>query len=132
MGRTDNQAMEWLMLFPLLFFVPLVWARWQRRAIAEGVDLEVTFDMALPSKWAAELTQRALTGEGVQSRIFREEHTWLCSVVRSMKYQREAIEKASKRLDQVAGARGGGCVRYKLTLGERQETHRIEASDTCV
>ena len=120
------------MLFPLLFFVPLGWALWQRRAIAEGAAVEVTFDMALPSQWAAELTQRALDAEGVPSRIFREKRTWLCSVERSMEYQREAVEKASKRFDRVAAARGGCIIRYTLTLGKREETHLCEESDACV
>ena len=117
------------MLFPLLFVIPLLISRWQKRRIPAGADVEVIFDLALPSKWAAELTQRALTADGTSSRIFREKRQWLCSVTRPMEYQAQAITKATRQLDRVAAARGGNCMRYKVKLGKRLEVYRCEMPD---
>ena len=51
------------MLLPLLFVLPLLVSLWHRRAIPAGSRVEITFDLALPSKWAAELTQQTLIAE---------------------------------------------------------------------
>ena len=115
--------MEWLLLIPLAFATPLLISLWQKRAIPQGSNVEIVFDLALPSKWAAELTQRALSAEGAASRIPRERNQWLCSVARSMEYHSEAVAAMARRLDQVASARGGSCARYKVTLGSRHEVH---------
>jgi len=127
---TDTRYMEWLIVLPLLFFLPAAHALWQKRRIAAGSDVEITFDMLLPSQWAAELTQRALDAEGVRARIFREGRDWLCSVVRPMKYERADIEKAVRHFDQMAVARGGNCLRYKIVLGKREEQHACEPMPT--
>lgn len=118
--------MEWLLLIPLAFVMPLLLSLWRKRAIPEGSSVEIVFDLALPSKWAAELTQRALSAEGAASRIHRERKQWLCSVARTMEYHSEAVATMARRLDQVASARGGSCARYKVMLGRRHEVHDCE------
>ena len=130
MRCTDTPAMEWLFLFPLLFFLPAAFLLWKRRRIAVGAEVELRFDMELPSKWAAELTQRALSAEGARARVWSEAQTWLCSVTRPMKYERELVEKAVRHYEQVANARGGGCLRYVVKRGEHEELHPCEASDS--
>ncbi len=117
------------MLLPLLFVLPLLVSLWQKRAIPAGSRVEITFDLALPSKWAAELTQQALTAEGTASRIYRERRQWLCSVVRTMEYRAEAVARSARRLDQLATARGGSCKRYRVKLGKRQEVHQCSIRD---
>jgi hypothetical protein len=124
--------MEWILLFPLLFFLPAAVALWKRRRIGAGAEVEVRFDMELPSKWAAELTQRALQAEGVRARVWSEAQSWLCSVTRQMKYDTERVDKAVKHFEQVANARGGGCLRYVLKRGDREEVHHCEASDALI
>ena len=124
--------MEWLILLPLLFALPLAAKLWQRRRIPSGATVEITFDMSMPSKWAAELMQRALNNEGTRSRLRREEQLWLCSVVKPMSYHQEAVEKLKQHLDQLAAARGGQCLRYQVTLGKRSEVHLCQGSGHCV
>lgn len=117
------------MLLPVLFALPLLFSLWQRRAIPRGSKVEILFDLTMPSKWAAELTQRALTAEGTSSRIYREKRQWLCSVARTMEYHAEGVAKAVCRFNQIASARGGNCTRYKVKLGRRQEVHQCELPD---
>ena len=117
------------MLFPLLFALPLLLSLWHKRRIGRGKDVEIVFELVLPSKWAAQLTQQALSAGGTSSRIHRDRQHWLCSVSRVMEYHAEAVTRAARGLDQIASARGGSCKRYVVKRGKQQEVHSCEVEN---
>ena len=95
----------------------LVWVA--RRASSKRRDLEVVFELRLPSKWAAELTAQTLENDNIPSRVMRKGSGWNCYVTRRMGTDRSQIEATCRRLNQVAEARGGGCAAHRVKLGSR-------------
>lgn len=99
----------------MLFWFP-------RRAIRPGTEVVVEFDLALPSKWAAELTGRVLEVEGIQSQLARRGRRgleWVCQVSRRMRFDPAQIDRLCARFDQIAAGRGGGCAAHTVKAGRR-------------
>jgi hypothetical protein len=99
----------------------LVWA-FRRRTAGRREDLEVVFELVLPSKWAAELTAQTLANDGITSRVVRKSAGWTCYVRKRMGKDRSGIDAACQKLDQIAAARGGGCAAHRLKLGSKEQT----------
>ena len=97
----------------------LVVARWT--GSGRRKRLEVVFELQLPSKWAAELTAQTLENDGLQSRVMRKGSHWKCYVTKPMGTDRGQIEAICRKLNQVAEARGGGCVAHRMKLGSREQ-----------
>ena len=95
-------------------------ARWMGGG-GKRESLEVVFVLQLPSKWAAELTAQTLENTGIQSRVFGKGSVWTCSVKKAMGTDRSRIEPTCRQLNQVAEARGGGCVAHRIKLGKRHQ-----------
>ena len=83
--------------------------------------LEVVFELQLPSKWAAELTAQTLENTGIRSQVMAKGSVWRCSVKKAMGTDRSQIESTCRQLNQVAEARGGGCVAHRIKLGKRHQ-----------
>ena len=84
-------------------------------------DLVVVFELQLPSKWAAQLTEQTLANEGIQSRILESAGEWRCCVTKPMGRDRSQVEPTCRKLNQIATARGGGCAAHRITLGTRTQ-----------
>jgi hypothetical protein len=97
----------------------LVVARWT--GSGRRKRLGVVFELQLPSKWAAELTAQTLENDGIQSRVMRKGSHWKCYVTKPMGTDRGQIEATCRKLNQVAEARGGGCVAHRMKLGSREQ-----------
>ena len=98
----------------------LVVARWT--GVGRGRErLEVVFELQLPSKWAAELTAQTLENTGTRSRLIRKGSDWRCYDTKPMGTDRSQIEATCRQLNQVAEARGGGCVAHRMRLGSRHQ-----------
>ena len=81
--------------------------------------LEVVFELQLPSKWAAELVAQTLENTGVNSRVICKGSDWKCYVAKPMGTDRGQIESTCRQLNQLAEARGGGCVAHRMKLGSK-------------
>ena len=88
----------------------------RRRASAR---LEVVFELRLPSKWAAELTAQTLENTGISPRVMQKGSVWTCYVTKPMGSDRGQIDATCRQLNQIAEARGGGCVAHRIRLGSR-------------
>lgn len=93
-----------------------------RAARGKRGRIEVVFELGLPSKWAAELTAQTLQNDGVPSRIQSKGAAWKCYVTKAMGSDRSQIESTCRKLNQVAEARGGGCVAHRVKQGSRCTT----------
>lgn len=98
----------------------LIVARWTRVARPRE-SLEVVFELALPSKWAAELTAQTLENEGIESQVLPKGSLWKCCVTKPMGTDRSQIDATCRKLDQAAQARGGRCVAHRMKLGKRHQ-----------
>ncbi len=83
--------------------------------------LEVVFELELPSKWAAELTAQALDNEDIPCRIQSRGNVFRCCVTKALGSDRGQVDRICRKLDQIAGTRGGGCVAHRMRLGSRVE-----------
>jgi hypothetical protein len=84
-----------------------------RRNAAAGATA-VSYELRLPSKWAAELTQRTLDNQGTSSVIAQGGKSWICRVTVPQPGGAAHIEQTCKRLHQIAAARGGACVAHRI------------------
>jgi hypothetical protein len=103
----------------LIVSVTCAWALGRGRRTKDS--LEVVFVLGLPSKWAAELTAQTLENEGISSRVSQAGSSWRCIVRKPMGGDRSQIEPTCRKLDQIARARGGGCIAHRMKLGNRQQ-----------
>ena len=87
------------------------------RARRRNTPARIVFELALPSKWAAELTSQTLENDAIDSRLAERDGDWLCLVTRSLRLGDPQIESTCRRLDQVASARGGGCKGHLIRRG---------------
>jgi hypothetical protein len=113
--------MGWIALGVLgiaVVFIALVRARRRRSR-----DVTVRFDMVLPSKWAAELTQRVLETESTRSRTLREGGRWLCRVAIEGRVEPDRCERLRAHFDQIASARGGDCSGFAVIRGRDVATY---------
>ena len=74
----------------------------------------MTYELRLPSKWAAELTQRTLENQGTSSVITQGGKSWICRVTVPQPGGAARIEKTCEHLHQIAEARGGACVAHRI------------------
>ena len=94
-----------------------------RRGIRTGTQVEVVFELQLPSEWGAELTRQLLENQEIRSELAKDGKRWLCRVVRPMGFDLGKIQQLCKRLNQIAVARGGGCVTHTVKAGSRVEVY---------
>jgi len=118
--------MGWIALGILgLAMVSAAVARARRR---RNPNVSMRFDMVLPSKWAAELTQRVLEGESTRSETLREGGRWLCRVTREGRFDPERCERLRAHFDQIANARGGDCQSFAVIRGDEVATYEAGPS----
>jgi hypothetical protein len=89
-----------------------------RRSRRAGPDAEILFDMTLPSKWAAELSQQVLENEGTTSEIGQVKGQWVCRVRLGERFQAARCERLRAHFDQIAVARGGDCPNVRVVCGD--------------
>lgn len=106
--------MEWILGTGVLAMGLLAWLVLRRRP---RQPVSIRFDMQLPSRWAAELTQRTLEGEGTASRLGQRGDAWICQVILVEHLDAERCEKRRAHFDQVAAGRGGECPEYVVESG---------------
>jgi hypothetical protein len=105
--------MEWIGAAGLAFaFVLIAFSRWRRRD--RNPEAMVRFDMLLPSQWAAELCQRVLEGEGINSELRRQAARWVCRVSQELRLDSDRCESLRAHFDQIARARGGECPEFSV------------------
>jgi hypothetical protein len=103
----------------LIVSVTCAWALGRSRRTKD--NLEIAFVLGLPSKWAAELTAQTLENEGISSRLSQAGSSWRCTVRKPMGSDRSQVESTCRKLDQIAQARGGGCIAHRVKLGDRHQ-----------
>ena len=96
----------------------------RRRDIGEAV---VQFDLAMPEKWAAELAQNVLEGEGNRTELGRDGDEWICRVTVSEGLDGQGRETLRAHFDQIASSRGGECRRFHIVRGEESVTYETTA-----
>lgn len=87
----------------------------RRRGRAEA---EILFDMTLPSKWAAELTQQVLENEGTNAEIGQVHGQWICRVTLGERFEADRCERLRAHFDQIAAGRGGDCPTVRVVCGD--------------
>ena len=82
----------------------------------------MTYELRLPSKWAAELTQRTLENQGTSSVIAQGGKSWICRVTVPQPGGAARIENTCEHLHQIAEARGGACVAHCIRTADGIQT----------